>query len=193
MIPYQRLVIAVMTNTSGIADPSQMVAQYLIQEILRLSPRMDPFEEKASQIYTGNRDILRREATCHRAHLGFSSEEQEKLQGCYIEAITQQRLFIQESNDYELSAYIREGCGHQPRRTSEMQLIKIAKDTIALSPLRQELAVDAYHAWRSFALEIKTRNDGKVYALVKATGLPILGQSDNRQSTFNECYERRDM
>ena len=193
MIPFRELVIAVMTNTSGIADPSQMVAQYLIQEIVRLDPPLDAFKYKASEIYTRNRDILKSEATCHRPHQGFSSKEREKLQGCYVEAITRQRIVIQISDHNQLSAYIEEGCGRQPRRTSEMKLIKIAKDIVAFSPLPRDLAVDAYDAWRNFGLEIKTRNNGEVCALAKAAELPVLGQSANRNSTFNERYERRDI
>jgi hypothetical protein len=125
--------------------------------------------------------------------LGFSSEDQEKLQGCYIEAITRQQIVIKKSDDYTFLAYIMEAYGNQPRRTSDMQLIKIAEDTLAFSPFSRDLAIDAYHAWRNFGLKIEIRDNGKVHALIKAAELPILGQPDGEESTFNERYERRDV
>ena len=191
MIPYRKLVVAVMTNTSGIADPSQMVAQYLIQEIVGLDPPLDAFGYKASEIYTRNRNLLKSEATCHRPHLGFSSKEQENLPGRYVETITRQRIVIKRLDHDQLCAYIEEGCERQPRQTSQMKLIKIANDTITFSPFLWNLAVDAYHAWRNFGLQIKTRNNGEVIALANAAGLPDSEQSANGHSAFNEYYERR--
>jgi hypothetical protein len=167
MIPYQRLVMAVMTNVSGIADPSHLLAQYLIEEILDLKPSISQLSLKASNKLADNRAFLKENAVCYRPHLGFTLAERENLRGHYVEATTRQRIVVDDKANGSMSAYIEEGYGQSRRRTSNMTLIKIAPNTIAFSPAPEELAIDAHHAWRTFALSIKVRGNGEVDALVR--------------------------
>ena len=195
MIPYKKLVIVVMTNTSGIADSSQLLAQYLIQQMVRLDPPTASFGTIASGIYNRNLNILANQATCHRPQLVFSGEEIDQLPGRYIETTTQQRIIIRKSNhdQNQLSVHIEEGGGSESKRSSEMMLIKIAEDILALLPHLRYLAIDAYESWRNFGLKIKRSSNGDVSALTKATEHAILGPRAEEHSTFNEYYERRDI
>ena len=186
ILPSKGLVLAVMTNTSGVADPSQIVAQYILQETLGLSPPLDHFDDKASEIYTTNQAILSSVATCHGRHLGFSSDEREKLPGRYIEDVTGQMIVISQLGDHELLAYIQNDDDDESSRTSDMLLIKITEATLALSPYTQNLAFDAYHSWKTFGLEMKESSTGTVIALA-GIGRP---ESDSAYYTFKETYKR---
>jgi CubicO group peptidase (beta-lactamase class C family) len=190
MIPLLHLIVAVMTNTSGIADPSHIISQYIIQQIAQLYPQLDNIEQKASKIYTRNQQFLKREAACYRPLRDFSSEEQRDLQGRFIEATTRQCIVIQVSEGGQLFAYIEEGCGEQPRQTSRMRLIKIAKNMLAFSPSPQHLAVDAYHAWRNVGLRIR-KYGGEIRELVIIDEPAVTGGSNSRVAAFNEVYKRK--
>ena len=192
MIPYHELVIGVMTNTSGIADSSLLVAQYLIQQMLGLKPPIDPFQDKASETYASNKDVLARQATCHQPDRGFNAQERDELPGHYIETTTRQRIVIQVSDhaQRQLSVYLKEGAQREPRQSSDMRLIKIEDDILAFLPRRECLAIDAYHAWRHFGLEIKRRENGEVYALCKAPWRRIFEAPAEEGFEFNEFYER---
>lgn len=194
MIPYRELVIGVMTNTSGIADSSLLVAQYLIQQMCGLKPPMDPFEDKASKTYAYNKDVLARQATCHQRDQGFNAQELDKLQGHYIETITLRRIVIQVSDraQRQLSVYLEEGAQREPIQSSDMRLIKIEDDILAFLPRRECLAIDAYHtyAWQHFGLEIKRRENGEVYALCRAPWRRIFEAPAEEGVEFNEIYKR---
>ena len=196
MIPSKQLIIVVMTNSSGIADSSQRVAQYLIQQSLRLEPPIESFEGKASEIYETNRLILKNEATCHRVNQGFNATEREQLRGHYIDTRTQQRIIVQKSDQSQdqdqMLIYVEEGSRDESERSSEMTLIKIHKDILALLPHPGYLGIDAYESWRNLGLEVKRYDNGKVYALAKAMGYSVLGPPAEEHSRFREYYEKID-
>ena len=193
MIPSKKLVIVVMTNTSGIADSSQLVAQYLIQQMARLDDPTTSFGTIAAEIYNENRASLAKQATCHRTQLTFSVEELDQLPGCYAETWTKQRIIIPKPNhdQIQLSVYIEEGGGNDSKRSSEMTLIKIAESILAFLPHPDYLAIDVYESWRNFGLEIIRHGNGNISALAKATGHDVLGNRAEEHSAFNEYYGKQ--
>ncbi|KIW05368.1 uncharacterized protein PV09_03884 [Verruconis gallopava] len=192
IIPKMGMIMSVMTNTSGVADPSLVVSQFIIQSVLGLKPAIRFSRQMMAEIFKEKQSILKSDTRCHQADKGFSSQECKELQGEYVETLTRRHLIIEQAGQNTLRAYMKESSRSTSIQTTKMKLIKIAENVVTFLPELSNVAIDTYHSWKLVEFQVKRSREGKIYALDRAdiTSSPKLRST--WYNDFNESFKHVD-
>ncbi|KAF2097345.1 hypothetical protein NA57DRAFT_57937 [Rhizodiscina lignyota] len=180
--PNEGIFVIVLTNSSGIIDMSNHIGQYMLQQMLKLKPRVD-FVEKVRQIYASRRQFLidSRNTEPRSDHNGFNLEELSRLAGVYEHRLSQQRIIIDMKN-HEAEVYVDGQSPKHPKRTQELRMAWIREDTFSVYPVSGECTIDGYGAaWFGLEFEVQ-KTQGQISAL--------LARSTSSAGTRDDVYHR---
>jgi CubicO group peptidase (beta-lactamase class C family) len=154
IVPKGRLFVVILTNSSGLVDPSLHIGQDILQHLLELDDPKD-IGSKVSGILTKQCAIAQFCTAGLLPPLRFSAREINGLEAVYIDEKSLRQVDIRRSGTDALDVKIEDCRSTGRNSTTRMRLLKVADDVLSVAPHATEAAVDFYTIWRDFALEMK--------------------------------------
>lgn len=154
ILPRARLFLVVMTNSSGVVDPSLHISLYVLKELLNIRSSAD-IQAQAPQILVTQRSIATSRTASLSLALDFDASEVTELEASYIDSRISMRMDIvilsgTNKLGVRLANYLSPS-----KCTSVMRLVKIAEGTLAVVPEPAETAIDLYVTWPDFVLRFE--------------------------------------
>jgi CubicO group peptidase (beta-lactamase class C family) len=182
LIPTFRTFTIVMTNSSGILDPSNHISQCLIQQVLNLQPRVKNIGKKIRLIQEMKRKDL--EPFFGNQSIGerLSSDDLVEYIGTFIHAESKQKIVIQRSQDGRIEVFIQ-GSVEPKKQTKNLVIMRKPDITkkgdviLSLFSESEDSSIDEYDSWRGLELKV-VRRGSEVVSLEVVRAAPYTPSDD---------------
>lgn len=141
-VPEERVIIVVLTNASGAADPSIHIGQYLLQQTFGLKNLIN-FAAEAGQIRGNILSYKAQEGLEWKRFEPVQGQERQSLCGTYIHNITGHSIVIGETDDGIVANFYEDGLLMDVRRVSIDRYIISRHNVAAIDRYSLEFGVDS--------------------------------------------------
>jgi CubicO group peptidase (beta-lactamase class C family) len=188
LVPKGRLFVIVLTNSSGIVDPSLHIGQDILQELLGLENHKD-IRLEAPKILANQSIVVQSCTAGLLTPLEFIDKEVAGLEAVFTDRMSLGRMDIKRSRTNMLEVEIHDSRSTKRYSTTRMRLLKIANNVLAVAPNPTEAAVDFHTVWRDFALKMEWDGD-IVRSLQRIPASSVTDMNNIPEKGYKAKFER---
>lgn len=182
LIPTFHMFTIVMTNSSGILDPSNHISQCLIQQLLHLRPKVRKWGKKIELIQSMKLKDLEPFFGSQVVDERLSQNALAEYVGTFTHAQSKQKIIVQRSQDGRIDVFIQGSV--EPRKptknlvmTRKPGITRNSDVILALFSEPEDSSIDECDSWKGLELKV-VRRGSEVFALEVVRAAPTTPQND---------------